>query len=460
MLCLGVVLSLPIQAMSGANTSEANTTAIVGTPDDPQQYLQMDSLLQKELLHAQQNHLYLEQAQVLSKLGNLYSTLYKYPEAIRYLQQAYELFLRQGHHTQAALAQYQIGLVYYKTNYKEGKACFQRALQLGADSLPVVEKISSYNTLGMIEDRDFHFPEALAYYQKALEIAVQAGNDGWIGTIHGNMGQILVQMGQTEKALSYLQKDLKASLQHQDFLSALAACFSISRIYRQRGDRANAFLSLRQAEELALKTHSFLMLKLIYKEWADIYEKQQQPEQALAYLHKYMQANDSLDKENQEVTIIRTQSAFDLQKKENQLQLVRMEYERKEQIARFILIALGLLLFCSVLGLLLYQKNKINRLLNLQTMNLEKEVLLRTQKLQSYNDQLREFAFFNSHGVRSVVARMLGLGQLLELGDLTEQEQRLYIEKLIESARQMDQELTKINIFLEELTVSHHLDQS
>ena len=50
-----------------------------------------------------------------------------------------------------------------------------------------------------------------------------------------------------------------------------------------------------------------------------------------------------------------------------------------------------------------------------QNENLEMEVSKRTNELVEYNQQLEQFAFIAAHNLRAPVARILGLGQLIQM---------------------------------------------
>ena len=53
---------------------------------------------------------------------------------------------------------------------------------------------------------------------------------------------------------------------------------------------------------------------------------------------------------------------------------------------------------------------------------LEIEIEKRTKELVEYNHQLEQFAFVSSHNLRSPIARILVLGNLLEITNLPEDE--------------------------------------
>jgi light-regulated signal transduction histidine kinase (bacteriophytochrome) len=79
---------------------------------------------------------------------------------------------------------------------------------------------------------------------------------------------------------------------------------------------------------------------------------------------------------------------------------------------------------------------------------LEIEISKRTRELVDYNQQLEQFAFMSSHNLRAPIARILGLGNLLEI--MTDEADVLKVKQnLIASARELDRVVKDLNTILE-----------
>jgi light-regulated signal transduction histidine kinase (bacteriophytochrome) len=84
-----------------------------------------------------------------------------------------------------------------------------------------------------------------------------------------------------------------------------------------------------------------------------------------------------------------------------------------------------------------------------QNENLELEVAKRTNELVEYNQQLEQFAFIAAHNLRAPVARILGLGHLLEMpGNTPEKKEEIY-PKLVNTARELDGVVKDMNTILD-----------
>jgi signal transduction histidine kinase len=70
--------------------------------------------------------------------------------------------------------------------------------------------------------------------------------------------------------------------------------------------------------------------------------------------------------------------------------------------------------------------------------SLEEQVASRTKDLVEYNQQLEQFAFISAHNLRSPVARILGLGNLLSSYDTDVKEKEEIYRHLVSAAYELD----------------------
>lgn len=74
----------------------------------------------------------------------------------------------------------------------------------------------------------------------------------------------------------------------------------------------------------------------------------------------------------------------------------------------------------------------------------QSELELKNEKLQLNNKQLTEYAFLNSHVLRAPLTRILGIAQVIDSNDASDEQKQL-IEHLKASAEELDQVVTNIN---------------
>lgn len=82
-----------------------------------------------------------------------------------------------------------------------------------------------------------------------------------------------------------------------------------------------------------------------------------------------------------------------------------------------------------------------------QNENLEIEVAKRTNELVEYNQQLEQFAFIAAHNLRAPVARILGLGQLIQMLENSSEKDEIY-PKLLRAAEELDGVVKDLNTIL------------
>ncbi len=109
--------------------------------------------------------------------------------------------------------------------------------------------------------------------------------------------------------------------------------------------------------------------------------------------------------------------------------------------------------------MLLRQNKKLKKaqsLIRKYNQNLETEVYNRTEDLQKANDtlikynlQLEQFAFITAHNLRSPVARIQGLGNLLELPNLNTEESHRVMRDLVTTAQKLDEVIKDLSFILE-----------
>ncbi|MDJ1485575.1 two-component regulator propeller domain-containing protein [Cytophagaceae bacterium YF14B1] len=91
----------------------------------------------------------------------------------------------------------------------------------------------------------------------------------------------------------------------------------------------------------------------------------------------------------------------------------------------------------------------IRKQIEAQNQNLDQQVKERTKELTAFNQQLEQFAFITAHNLRAPVARILGLGQLLQDQGYSIEERLDFTDKMAFTAAELDQVVKDLNTILE-----------
>jgi signal transduction histidine kinase len=92
---------------------------------------------------------------------------------------------------------------------------------------------------------------------------------------------------------------------------------------------------------------------------------------------------------------------------------------------------------------------KQNKEIIIRNETLEAEVEERTHDLVEYNQQLEQFAFISAHYLRAPVARILGLGNILNINNNDLKEARLIVDKITVTTEELDRVVTDLNKVLD-----------
>jgi signal transduction histidine kinase len=96
------------------------------------------------------------------------------------------------------------------------------------------------------------------------------------------------------------------------------------------------------------------------------------------------------------------------------------------------------------------QSEKIQSLndhLKIEVDNRTQELQKTNQELIEHNNQLEQFAFIAAHNLRAPLTRVLGLANLIQMGE-TEEDKQTALDKLISSTHDMDQVVKDLNAIL------------
>lgn len=431
--------------------------------------------------------------QVLNNLGVLMALIGEYDSAMVHLLKSVEITSKNGDPL-IGLTHTNIGLV--KSNlgdYESAETYFLKGLELDVLNeqqwgiANAFENIGELKlTLGRMEEAQDHFQKARDQFVKLKDIKGVAVNDNFLGVIlyqrglykealtkldnayklyqeinyQRGLAKVLrdmaschILMGNTQTAIKLSEKSLTTATDIGQIPEAVQTAEILHKIYADLGDASNAY---KQAMTyLAFKDSLYNRQKLEYITQIEAKHK----------LSQIQQENELLLKDNQ--------------LKINELQASNLKIARQNavQFALVICLACALLtaFFWYRFNLKKQRTIKLLRILNdeitrqkeqiaeqanelekvngeMKNMNESLEVLVkeRTQKIESQNKKLRDYAFSNSHEVRAPLSNLLGLINISKIEGMTPEEQEEIIEKIYISALDLDSVITKVNKILED----------
>lgn len=348
-----------------------------------------------------------EQAKLFSLLGAVYESLGSYTQAFDYQLKSLSSREAQGDSLGIAECLYKLGsLFYYQKKYYEALTYYQRALDICEknEAIPPKYLFNCLSALGSTYEEMDRQNESLAYNLRAQDIAIKTGNDRNKAYAMLNIGENYTNLGSFVKAkesfLEALALSQKLGIQRAEILS-----------YQRLGE---LFLKLDRAEEaaghlyrayyLCRDTGSKTLMLEVLELLARAHEATYNYEAANAYLREYAVMKDSMLNETTVKEITRLGALYELEKKETAISLFQTERElsaakqKADRLTTYTLIGASalLLLLCAGLFYWVVNQRRSNRLLQ----QLNDQIETQNRQLQSYNEELRQYAYAASHDLQ------------------------------------------------------------
>ncbi|WP_137092540.1 ATP-binding protein [Mangrovivirga cuniculi] len=366
------------------------------------------------------------------------------------------------------------GLVYKSLGYyTKAIEYYQKAL----DQIGSADKSKRSLSLGHIGDCLINLGEiekGLQYIQEAHEINIEFGKHNNELFSASYLMNANLKLGNNNEVIDLYEKYRVKVDSSGETLARVFVKLAAAKAYMNTGDMDSAFILLRSIEKEAEEMNLYNYTEDIYKLLAEFFESKGLEDRSDEYFKKYVELLTVNSRTNREREIQALQMGFDLanQAEENQRLLELAELKdaaaRRQTIYTWIFLGLSV-----VLAFILYRSQKIrtelrttnqqlinsreliidqNKKIEQQNRDLEEKVQKRTRaltgannELRTQNDQLEQYAFITAHNLRSPIARMIGLIQILNGQEKSEQEKILgHIRGEAKSLDQIVQDLNQI----------------
>jgi signal transduction histidine kinase len=397
-----------------------------------------------------------------------------YSQAITHFQQSIQL--NEKINNQAGITQINnnLGMIYAdKQDYEKSLLNFQKALAGRRQENDKDNTVSALINISVVLNKLKRYSESSNYLEEALTLSREMNDLDRMKSCYGMLSETYEKAGNLERSLYYFEfyrsfhekshrdreKDLKNQAEKSDLLAKL-----------NEEKKKNAEFALEfTTKELELKKDELLISDAKIEELMNTLSKKD-------IVIKYLNANaENLKHQNElrEVHLKINQLSAQELKILNELKLEREKSNRNIWLAS----SAFLFLVLTIVGVRYMDKRKLNQ--NLAKKNqeisaqrslilaqkndlvqynetLENQVKSRTDELQQanqnllqYNAQLEQFAFMVAHNLRAPVARLFGLGKIIDLDDVQNPNNRLILEKMQVSTEHLDHIIHDLNRILE-----------
>ncbi|MEG4319834.1 MULTISPECIES: tetratricopeptide repeat protein [unclassified Microcoleus] len=176
--------------------------------------------------------------------------------------------------------------------FDDAIAFYNKALQIREDAGDLYNAAGNYHQLGMVAQEQRRFDDAIALYHKALQIYEDAGDFYNAAMDYHNLGMVAQEQRRFEEAIAFYHKALRIVEDLGDFYSAASDYHNLGVVAQEqrRFDEAIAFYhkALQIKEDLG----DFHSAASDYHHLGMVAQEQRRFEEAIAFYHKALQIKE------------------------------------------------------------------------------------------------------------------------------------------------------------------------
>ncbi|MDO5988663.1 tetratricopeptide repeat protein [Flavivirga amylovorans] len=340
------------------------------------------------------------------RLGYLHNYKSEHSNALFYYEKALEVAKHMEYELGIGKSYQNIGV----THVKMGN--YDKALDYDLKALSIYEKNNENNFVtGIVANigslyscRLNDHENGLLYYNRALELSKEVGNEEFRSYVLGAVAELYVRQEEYEKAKSTLKESIEIA-EKLDYLKVVVSGFSnlsqinikenkfkealvnskkalkmclelgyteentslyltLANIYEQLGDVKSAELHYEEALSVALKSKVLPQLSNVYQALYQYTGRKKSYKESYEYLLKYNTIKDSLLDKEKDKQFKEIQAKFDLENKEKEIQLLTNEnrikaLENQNQRTSQVILIIGMIALIIIILTLFYAyKNK------------------------------------------------------------------------------------------------------
>jgi tetratricopeptide (TPR) repeat protein len=271
----------------------------------------------------------------LFQIGAVHTSLGNYDESLSALYRILRIYEVEKRYFDIGYTLNGIGIVYKNSQkYADAIETYQKALTI-YDTLDAPEDkgivlVNLANVYTITEKYD----QATYYYQQALVIMESIGLEEGVAFALENLGEAYKKMEEYDSALIYQTRALAIRERSPNNSEHAATLQQVGHTNYLLQNYSTAKVQLKKALKLALETNSKPVLRDTYASLVDIFEEENDYQQAFEYQKLWTTIKDSLFNTNVSKQINELQTKYETEEKEKQIVLLAKEKETQANEAR------------------------------------------------------------------------------------------------------------------------------
>ena len=310
------------------------------------------------------------QFETLQQLAFVGYAQLRFGEGIEYAKQGLTLAERGSDNKKISVFSNTLGALYDELgDYSEAIAYYQRALRAAEVQPDSVQAARVINNIGVTYYQIRNYDKALDYYEQALRIYQALDQEAMVGRSLSNVASIYSVRGDTELAVRHTQRALSIARKTDDMQQVTYDLLNLAELYYHDEQPDSSVTLVNQAIRLAQDLNDYGILTMAYKLRGTLFTKRGQYKEARTNLNQalvlaqqsgnvgeeqkvhrtivtldslqgnyqqaflrqteYMRAEDSLFNAEKIRQVEELQMAYETEKKDQQIALLRSENEVK-----------------------------------------------------------------------------------------------------------------------------------
>lgn len=327
----------------------------------------------------------IHEASAYRNIALTYLSIEDFNNAVKYINKSVEALNAKKEEKLLAKALLVKGIILSKQeNYDEALYYFNRALYLNSFIENKEGMIATYRYIGEHYTNLGLLQKAQDNYRKALQLSIDIEFNKLIGVILTLIGHNYQLEGKLNKALNYNRKALQARIEYGNIAMEGSSYINIGSILMMDKQLDSAEHYLMKGLELVKKVKNYKIIETCYQKLYQLALERKNYKKALQF-QKYMShAHDSVMTDNKSRELSELEAKYNLNRKEYELQVEKLKFQRKT--GQFIIIAIASAFLLLVFTFILY-RYRINQKLNRQYKNLNLDL---ETKISKRNKELRD----------------------------------------------------------------------
>jgi len=294
-------------------------------------------------------------AETSSQLAVIYDMQGKLDSALLYYTSSLKLFKEQENFKEIAYTYNNLGLYFNSTGELDKAISYLRkSLDLKLQIQDTIGALDTYSNLGVmyaINNND----SSLIYFQKAYLVYKKTNDKVGIGKSLNNIGNVYMNKENYPKALRYFTESLEVKKEVNDQIGQVSSYLNLGELYlinEQNKIALNCFL---EAAEISDSTKHINNQIASYQSLFNFYESQGQYKEAFEYYKVFSALQEDRMSVEKLEQISRLQLNFDLEIKQEQLNIMQTQAETEQMKVTYMKIGIaGVFIIALGIGFLIF----------------------------------------------------------------------------------------------------------